>query len=457
MNRRITSAILLLLLSVALPAFAGGPLAVGGPSFGKEGQPFVWDSTAMPIKYRVDGGPLSQYGNTVVVDNANGLKRVQSMFGHWQSVPTTTISYTYAGPIQPVGSFTGGDVETVLQFNDVVGSCNNAVQNPIMFDANGGIVRGLGLDPDIIGFAAPCKLDSATGHIVSGFALLNGQFQDGVNSPPNYELTADQFDEAITHELGHFSGLDHSQVNNDVMNNEYPNACKVDTLAGLPLMYPIAYCQARSSEKLPILSPDDVGWISKLYPSSTFNSNYGTISGFILFSDGITHCQDVNVIARAIDDPNTPEDESRRVAVSVVSGYRFTGNPGQSITGDNKGGDQQGSRDPKLIGYYEIPVPAGTYTVEVESLNLAFTSGSRIGPIDPPIGMPAPPEYWTTDQSAFNDPTLKDPITVAPGQTVNGINIILNQTPPRFDQFEDGGTDLMPALRPTQQEDKVNA
>ena len=443
MSRSIGIAVLLSLLIAALPAVAGGPLAVGGPSFGKEGQPFTWNPAAMPIKYRVDGGPLSKYGNTVKIDNASGLKRVQSMVGHWQSVPTTSISYSYAGPIQPTGSFGGGDVITVAQFNDVVGSCHNGVQNPIIFDADGSIVRGLGLDPDIIGFAAPCKLNSSTGHIDSGFALLNGQFQDGVNSPPNYELTADQFDEAITHELGHFSGLDHSQVNDDVL-YETPGACKVDTLAGLPLMYPFAYCQARASEKLPILAPDDVSWISKLYPSSSFNSSYGTISGFILFSDGITHCQDVNVVARAVDDPNTDEDESRRIAVAAVSGYRFTGNPGQSVTGDNKGGDQQGSRDPKLIGYYEISVPAGTYTVEVETLDPSFTGGSRIGPIDPVIAIPGSHEYWTTDQSAFNDPTAKDPITVAPGQTINGINIILNGTPPRFDQFEDGGTDLSP-------------
>lgn len=444
MKRTLLAIMLLVLLGGTLPVFAGGPLAVGGPTFGADGQPFTWDATAMPIKYRVDGGPMSKYGNTVVVDNATGQTRVQAMFGHWQSVATTGISYSFAGPIQPTGSFGGGDVATVTQFNAVVGSCSDGTQNPIMFDADGSIVRGLGLDPDIIGFAAPCKLDSSTGHIVSGFALLNGQFQDGVNSPPNYELTSDQFDEAITHELGHFSGLDHSQINNDVMTNEYPDTCKVDTLAGLPLMYPFAYCQSRTSVGLPILSPDDTAWISKLYPSSTFNSTYGTISGVILFSDGITHCQDVNVIARAMDDPNTPEDESRRIAVSVVSGYRFTGNPGQSVTGDNKGGDQQGSRDPKLIGYYEIAVPAGTYTVEVESVNLSFSGGSRLGPVDPPIGMPAQHEYWTTNQSGFNDPTWKDTITVAPGQTINGINIILNQTQPRFDQFEDGGADLSP-------------
>jgi hypothetical protein len=443
MKLPVSTFVLVLWLS-ATPAFAGGPLVLGGPTFGVEGQAFTWDAAAMPIKYQVDGGPMAVNGNAIVIDNATGLSRVQSMFNHWQSVPTTSISYSYAGPIQATGAFGGGDVQTVAQFNAVIASCNSGGQNPIMFDANGSIVHGLGLDPDIIGFAAPCKLDSTTGHIDSGFALLNGQFQDSVIAPPNYELTTDQFDEAITHELGHFSGLDHSQINVDVIGGEVPDNCNTDTLAGLPLMFPVAYCQSRASAGLPILSPDDVAWISHLYPAANITTSYGIISGYILFSDGSTHAQDLNVIARQVDDPNTPQDESRRVAISVVSGYRFTGNPGQSITGDNTGGSNMGSRDPKLIGYYDIPVPPGTYTVEIENISPSFTGGSGLGPIDPPIQANAPHEFWTTNQTGFNDFTKKDPINVAPGQTVNGINIILNGTPPRFDQFEDGGADLLP-------------
>ena len=46
----------LLCLCAAMPAIAGGPIIVGGPKFGDEGQPFTW--AAMPINYRVDSGPL---------------------------------------------------------------------------------------------------------------------------------------------------------------------------------------------------------------------------------------------------------------------------------------------------------------------------------------------------------------------------------------------------------------
>jgi hypothetical protein len=96
-----------------------------------------------------------------------------------------------------------------------------------------------------------------------------------------------------------------------------------------------------------------------------------------------------------------------------------------------------------LIGYYEIPVPPGTYTVEVESIDPTFQGGSGLGPLDPPIGLPGQPEFWNADESAFDDPTVKDPITINGGQTVDQIDIILNGTPPRFDQFEDPGAWLL--------------
>ncbi len=82
--------------------------------------------------------------------------------------------------------------------------------------------------------------------------------------------------------------------------------------------------------------------------------------------------QGVNVIARQVDDPYTSEDESRRIAVSSVSGYLFTGNLGQSVTAalaspseDDTNGNRSGSRNPALRGFYQLSVPPGTYTVEV--------------------------------------------------------------------------------------------
>ena len=432
---------------LASQSYAGGPLRVTGSTATAQGQAFVWDVTA-PVRYTVDTGPLSvNPSGQTVISNAQGLSRVQSLFQNWSSVPTTSIQFAYAGPISAPG-LSGGDVKTIQDFNAVQGSCNAGTQSPVIFDANGSLIAALGMDALVIGFTSTCKLDPVAGHLQSALIVLNGEFQDGVNSGTNYEITADQFDEAITHEMGHFSGLDHSQINLDLYQTATPGNCNVDELAGLPLMFPVEFCQSRKSAGLPILAPDDMAWISKLYPNSTYAANYGTISGFIFFSDGITHVQGLNVLARRVDDPTTPQDESKRIAMSVVSGYSFTGNPGQSVTGDNTGGSSFGSRNPALIGYYEIPVTPGTYTIQVEDIDASFTGGSSVGPLDPPVASYGAGEYWHQYESAYDDMNQKDPITVQAGQIVSNGNIILNGTPPRFDQFEDGEVRANPVENP---------
>jgi hypothetical protein len=342
------------------------------------------------------------------------------MFQVWQDVPTATISYTRAGAVLSVGSFTDGDVSTAAEFNEVAGSCDAGTQSPIIFDADGTIFSQLIGDPNVIGFAGICSFDAGTGRIVSGAAALNGRFQDGINDPwsGNYELPAVEFDTVFIHEFGHFSGLDHSQINVNCL-----NPCGANDLAGLPTMFPFLVDVAQRT-----LAPDDIAWISRLYPEATFATTHGTITGTIFFSDGITQAQGINVIARSVSSP-------RSVAVSVVSGFRFTGNPGQSVTGDNPG-SSFGSRDPLLIGYYEIPVPAGAYTVDVESIDSGFAFGSGVGPLSVPIPSPGSNEFWNSGESATDDPTLSGNVTVTSGGTVSGINIILNGTATRFDSFE---------------------
>ncbi len=433
-------------------AFAGGPKVVGGPAvgtrvaFGLDGQPFIWNPASLPIAYRLDPGPMAATSSgTVVIDHAAGAQRVQSMFGVWQSVSTAKISFSNAGPILPAGSYTGGDLTTAKQFNDVIGSCRSGAQSPVIFDADGKLIASLGLPPEVIGFNSSCAFDSVHGYYVSSAIVMNGSFQDGVSSSRSLELSANAFDEAITHEIGHLLGLDHSQINLDELLS-FSGSCDVDQLAGLPLMFPFSFCQARKDAGLPILSPDDLSWISRLYPNSTTVSEFGTISGTIFFADGITPLQGANVIARLVDDPSTSEDESRRVAVSAVSGYLFTGNPGQSLTAsmgvateNNTNGSQTGSRTPSLIGYYEIAVPPGTYTVEVESVFGAFVAGSGVGPLDPPVAIPGVPEFWNQDESAFDYPLQRDTITVHPGDNIPDVDIILNNQYQRFDQYEDSG------------------
>ena len=443
---------LVIVMFYAAMAFAGGPGTVGAaaggsrPAYGVDGKPFTWNPANLPISYRVDPGPMSaSSGGTVVIDHNAGILRVQNMFSVWQGLSTATLSFTNAGALLPAGSYTSGDLTTAQQFNDMMGSCAARKQNPVIFDANGKLITSLGLPREVIGFNSGCAVDAATGFLTNSAIVMNGAFQDGVNNQTNLELSASAFDEAITHEIGHFIGLDHSQINLDLLlSTTTADSCDIDRLAGLPLMFPFSFCQARKDEGLPVLSTDEAAWVSSLYPNASTPDNYGVISGVIYFWDRVTPVQGVNVIAREVDDPNTPEDESRRVAVSCISGYLFTGNPGQSVTAsipsafeNNTNGNKSGSRNPALIGYYQITVPPGVYTVEVESVFDQFTGGSSVGPLDPPIPIPGQPEFWDKNESNVDYPRQRDTITVHAGDTIENINIILNAPFPRFDQFED--------------------
>lgn len=413
-------ALLACVLGLISSAFAGGPMLVGSPTLGVDGAPMTWANGV--VNYRVDGGNF-----TSGVTNATGIARVQSMFSTWTSVPTASITATNIGPIQPTGAFADGDVSTVAEYNAVSDSCDAGTQSPIIFDANGSIFQSLVGDPSVIGFAGPCDVDN-NGHIISAIGMMNGSFQDGISNSSNFEINSATFDEALTHELGHFLGLDHSQINVEMLNNP---SCGTDTHAGMPLMFPFIVCNARSTYGLPKLSQDDMAWISRLYPSATFNSTYGVIKGTVYFSDGITGAQGLNVIARSTTN-------LKRAATSAVSGLYLTGNFGQPFTGTNTGGSSFGSRNPQYEGYYELIVPAGTYRVEVEAIDQEFSFGSSVGPLVMPVPSPASyNEYWDAQESAHDAIEDFTPITVAPGSIVSGKDIILNGTEIRFDVFEE--------------------
>lgn len=389
------------LLAALLPAtavHAGGPLLVRS-----NGTPYVW-STAAPISYRTDNGPLS-----ATVDEATVRGRVQAMFNVWQNVASSSISYARGGFISSTAGFSDGDVSTGAEYDAVEATCNSGSQSPIIYDTDGTIFTDLGVDEtSVLGFAGPCAINAS--NFTAGQAVMNGLFQDGQQAPVQ-DVTAAQFDAAFVHEFGHFSGLDHSQINVNCQ-----SSCNSDDLAGLPTMFPLLVSVTQGQ-----LSIDDIAWISRLYPQAGaggFASTHGTISGTVYFSDGQSHAQLVNVIARQVD---TGLNQDRTTAASVVSGYRFRIFHGNPI--NDPGGAGTGGTAPSLIGLYEIPVPPGNYTVEVESIDPGFTEGSSVGG---PILIPMPGAA----------PAPIGPITVTAGATTSGHDIVLIGTDPRFDQFE---------------------
>jgi hypothetical protein len=408
--RQLLARILTSLAAALLPvaAMAGGPLNISD-----DGTPFVWDTTAA-IPYRIDGGNLS-----ALVDGAAAQTRVANMFAVWRNVGSSSIDYVRAGSIQSVPGFTDGDVSNLGEFDAIEGDCREGDQNPIIYDADGTIFTALGIDvTTVIGFTKHCAFDPLAGLIISGEVVMNGLFLDGVDddgNPVDLDDKLGEFDAIFVHEFGHFSGLDHSQINVEC---GFVN-CGADNIAGLPTMFPFFVTGTQG-----VLSIDDIAWISKLYPAagaSGFTATHGTISGTVFFSDGESHAQGVNVVARRVDNPATVGvNESLTAAGSNVSGYKFRYFNGNPINADS---EPFGSQLPSHIGLYEIPLPPGSYTVEFESIDPQFEEGSSVGGpirIDMPGLAPAP----------------IGPINVTAGATSSSRDVTLIGTDPRFDQFE---------------------
>jgi len=161
------------------------------------------------------------------------------------------------------------------------------------------------------------------------------------------------------------------------------------------------------------LSMDDMAALSRLYPVTSqnqsefpgkqiFSATTARIHGSVYFTDSHgsrAPMQGVNVVARWVD-PATGKP-SRRYAVSSVSGFRFTGNAGNPITGfvDSVGDAfaEWGSNDPSLEGFFDLaglePPPTGSqYQLTVEALDPQWAAG--VGPYVPgpvaPSGTAAP-------------------------------------------------------------------
>ncbi|MFQ5708440.1 MAG: FlgD immunoglobulin-like domain containing protein [bacterium] len=366
------------------------------------GIPFKWNP-ALAVPFNPDLGPLG------TLTNADAVTFVTDKFDVWATgnIPTSSLSFTNAGALAM-------DVNSDSTFNLV--SSKNDGKSPIIFDTDGSIIDAMGLPPGVIGFATPEFIRTvAPFYITEGLAVLNGAFIDGDNSDGR-EISLEDFGGVFAHEFGHFLNLDHTQINGQFFlgDSDDPGFVTYGTppISSVNLMFPILVPGQPNTPQF-----DDIIWISNLYPKGGFPGNFGTIRGSILQSDGTTLLQGANVIVR---NPANPFME----AASNVSGALDNSSTNIPAGGSPPAGEE---------GAYEIPglSPGGQYTVEIVNVNQQFTEGSSVGPIDPPLILPAPEEFYNgANESSDNnvdDPLNSTNVTAATGAGTSGIDIILNE------------------------------
>ena len=396
-------------------ACAGGPRNVAGTSFfdpTTTGQPLVWPLGQ--VTYYTDQGDLSTY-----LPNASANALVADAFSQWTSVSTAALNAIHAGEL----------AEDVSGANVIVNADGSVSLPPDIQSTATGTPIGIVYDYD--GSVTDALMGSGAGGTSECFsnAVFGGDDNYGASAVYQHALIVingqcalqssqrTDVEYRLVRVIGSVLGVGWSQVNPNVITGS-PHAT-ADDYAGFPVMHfadppnckPITMCYPNPYQ----LSMDDTASLSRLYPITAQNQSsfpgkqiFSTVTarihGTVWFTD--THgnktqpMQGVNVVARWID-PTTGLP-SRRYAASSVSGFLFTGDGGNYITGfDDALGNplaDWGSASQAVEGFFDLAglhPPSGSsaqYQLSVESLNPTWSSG--VGPYSPgpvaPSGIFAP-------------------------------------------------------------------
>jgi hypothetical protein len=190
-----------------------------------------------PVRYSVSTQSAPQVS---VADFQDAVARA---FNTWQSVPSATVTYQFAG------------LTSALPGRD-----------------DGLSVLGFQSRPDLdrVLAATSFLIDRTTGALVESDIFFNTAFDWSV-SPAG---TATRFDlESIAlHEIGHLSGLGHSALGETELRDGGRRV-----LAAEAVMFPIAFASGSIAGRT--LKADDIAGITDLYPEADSTRTSGSISG----------------------------------------------------------------------------------------------------------------------------------------------------------------------------------
>ena len=390
-------ALILLIVLVEL-ARAGGPLYVSGTSYfntGLAGQPITWSGGT--VTYYTDQGDLSP-----ILRGPDADTFVADAFSRWTQVSTAALSASRGG--QLAEDVSGANVilnsdHTVTLPSDIQPTANTK-PIAIVYDADGTVTDaliGAGASDDCFTNAVFGGVDaiSTDGHFSHALVVLDGTCGQTSSELPDLKYH-------LVRVLGRVLGLGWSQLNLNAI-TRVPQPSQSD-FAGFPVMHeqdlgscvPVAACYPNPD----VPKMDDRAALSRLYPVTSGNlsqfpgkqissANTARIHGSVKFTDSMGNpaqpMQGVNVVGRCVD------CLQGGYAASSVSGFLFSGNAGNAITGytDAFGNDYSrfGSTDATLEGFFDLgglEIPNGTsaqYQLTVEAVDSNLSQ--NVGPYAP--------------------------------------------------------------------------
>jgi hypothetical protein len=393
-----------IVVACGLLSRAGGPKLVAGSSYfdsTMNGQPLLWPQGL--ITYYTDQGDLSP-----ILPNASANSFVAGAFSQWTSVSTAAITATSGGQLAEDVNGTNVYVNADGTISMPADIQSTATGTPVgvVYDADGSVTDAL-LGAGA-GDSGQCFFNAVTGGNDNYGSLATYQHAliviNGQCAQLSSQLTDVEY--RLVRVIGEVLGLGWSQLNLNVQTGSPPPTS--DDYAGFPVMHfadswncvPITVCYPNPYQ----LSMDDGTALSRLYPvtvqnqssfpgKQVFSSVTARIQGSVWFTD--THgnrtqpMQGVNVVARWIN-PATGLP-SRRYAASSVSGFLFTGNAGNPVTGyTDATGDpfsEWGSNNQTVEGFFDLAglqLPNGgstQYQLSVEAVDPFWSPG--VGPYSP--------------------------------------------------------------------------
>jgi YVTN family beta-propeller protein len=300
------------------------------------------------------------------ITDGSDLNAVRAAFATWAAIPTAAITFTDGGTTSAKYA-NANDGVNLVSFEDD--------QFPFSYGVLAVAAKTLKVDPT-----------TQVAQIIDADIVVNPEFVNdikynlGILDNPKHMGYFD-IQSVLTHEIGHVLGLLHSPV------------------VGATMFFTMG-----SGTKVRTLEQDDISWASYGYPSTSYNTTYGSISGNITYGYG------GQPVAGAIVYAISTSRQDSVHAYSDASGNYFV---------------------PGLI--------PGTYYIYIEPLDGNVNGYNlRPGNISPyiyanTIYTDYPGEFYSGgSESATETTDTKTTVSVSAGATTQGINLITNKdvTPP---------------------------
>jgi len=380
---------LCVLMSLLLPtlAFAGGQLYLLSPT------PPFWPDASFPVPFNINPDSAME-SITGPLPSQQFVEATEAAFSTWQDIPTSRITFARGPDVDaPLDSDPNDDVNLIV-FHDWA------------------VVQGLPipLPPGVLG-VTNSVFDFETGEMQGAAITLN---PDPLPDLPNPDWSTSgapwtlDVEAVILHEAGHFQGLCHSNVRNDSLGN----------LEGPPsnaaVMFPFIGGDVLDS-RTP--DPDDIAWHGYIYPSPSYDASFGSIEGNVPYSSMMLGCM-------------TPAGANGAHVVARDLNQTIGGEPRMV------GGTYSYRADGRLAPYRLPGLPPGEYGVWIEPMDGSPVAALQINTrmqfsLDTDF-----PEDWYSGSSesgteaAPHDPASAVSVTVAGGERLTGIDILIEEFVP---------------------------